>query len=408
MRVWTDERKSKAIQHKAEGMTYRDIAQMFTNLYGHKFTPKAIKNTVLRTKEMQEIEESKPGYKQETEILSDGSHRSDKPLRMSEAQKKDPTYLLEAHGYDSDKWEVVSAKNSTWNQHNKQDGTLTLYSSKLTVKPKSVEFDFNKLVEAVEKRPQREPIMFEGPLPKEETYLEIPLFDLHFGIADLDYYQDTLQGILELLQKKYSGILIFVGQDLLHNDNFKGETSNGTPIDKVDMPRAIDDAEQFYITIIDQAIKSSPNVTVSYNKGNHDQSMSYMLVRGLRNYYRGSNITFDTEFKERKAFMLGSNFIGTTHGDKNRANLASNFTVEFPYMWSQATTREVHIGHLHRKKATKKGHEFINDADGLIVRELGTGNKVDQYHEDNGFNLAHKEFEVFEYTEIKKKRIHYV
>jgi len=33
MRVWTDERKSKAIQHKAEGMTYRDIAQMFTNLY---------------------------------------------------------------------------------------------------------------------------------------------------------------------------------------------------------------------------------------------------------------------------------------------------------------------------------------------------------------------------------------
>ncbi len=175
------------------------------------------------------------------------------------------------------------------------------------------------------------------------------------------------------------------------------------------MEKAWDDAETFYVSLIDKALEKSEQVSVIYSKGNHDESMAWSFVKNLESIYRKNDrIGFDTRFKERKAHMLGLNFIGTTHGDKNRKNVAANFSIEFPEMWAKATTREVHMGHLHRKRTTKQPIEITLDEKGVIVRELGTGNETDQYHEDNGFNLAHKEFEIFEYSETKKERIHYV
>src|SRR5690625_6224562 len=89
--------------------------------------------------------------------------------------------------------------------------------------------------------------------------------------------------------------------------------------------------------------------------------MACAFVKTLENKFQlTDNIDFDTEFKERKAILLGKNFLGTTHGDKNRRNLASNFSVEFPELWSKATTREVYMGHLrseeHTSELQSRGH----------------------------------------------------
>ncbi|RKJ71127.1 hypothetical protein D7X33_22615, partial [Butyricicoccus sp. 1XD8-22] len=51
-------------------------------------------------------------YKENTEILGDGSQKSDKLIEMSLEQSKNPDYLLEAHGFDTNEWELTSAKNS--------------------------------------------------------------------------------------------------------------------------------------------------------------------------------------------------------------------------------------------------------------------------------------------------------
>ena len=70
--------------------------------------------------------------------------------------------------------------------------------------------------------------------------LEIPLFDMHWGIAFLDYYESTLKTILDLIRShKWKKIVIPFGQDFFHNDSIvKGQTTKGTNIEKVDMIRA--------------------------------------------------------------------------------------------------------------------------------------------------------------------------
>lgn len=353
-------------------------------------------------------------YKENVELLSDGSHKSDKLIAMSQEQSKDKNYLLKAHGYNSSEWEIVSAKSSIWNQHNKKDGTLTMYSSKITVKPSDKGFDFDKLIDSImeNQKPAKE-ISFNGQKDTEIKNLNIPLFDLHFGNNSFKDYEDTLKKILRILNDNtYNETLIIVGQDLLHNDNFRGQTASGTVIEKVDMVTAWDSAKLFYNYIIDKALERSEKVSIVYSKGNHDESISWAFVKALEAEYMKSEnadrMSFDTTFEERKVHMLDKVFIGTTHGDKARNNLSSNFSVEFPEYWAKSTTREVYIGHLHRKRVTKKPVELVNDSNGLIVRELGTGNKIDSYHRDNGYTMAHKEFEIFEYTAEKKSKIYYV
>src|SRR5690625_5469509 len=95
-----------------------------------------------------------------------------------------------------------------------------------------------------------------------------------------------------------------------------------------------------------------------FSIGNHDESMAWAFVKSLENKFQlTDNIDFDTEFKERKAILLGKNFLGTTHGDKNRRNLAANFSVEFPGLWSKATTREVYMrSEEHTSELQSRGH----------------------------------------------------
>src|SRR5690625_6210369 len=96
------------------------------------------------------------------------------------------------------------------------------------------------------------------------------------------------------------------------------------------------DAEEFYYHIIKNSSKNAEKVHVMFSIGNHDESMAWAFAKSLENKFQlTDNIDFDTEFKERKAILLGKNFLGTTHGDKNRRNLAANFSVEFPGLRSE-------------------------------------------------------------------------
>ena len=66
----------------------------------------------------------------------------------------------------------------------------------------------------------------------------------------------TLQEILLLIDKQsYEEINIIIGQDLFHSDTFKGTTTKGTVIEKVDVVKAWNDAKTFWYNIIDKAIK---------------------------------------------------------------------------------------------------------------------------------------------------------
>ena len=231
--------------------------------------------------------------------------------------------------------------------------------------------------------------------------LEIPLFDMHFGIADLEFYRNTLEEILGIISSKHwDRIVIPVGQDLFHNDSItKGITTKGTLIEKVNLKQAVYDAKTFYCNIIDTALQSANAVSVIYSPGNHDKTVGWFFIQILKARY-GDIV--DDSTAERKAVWWKGCFIGITHGDKHTDNvngLRGKFTIEFPALFAAATVREIHTGHLHR--------EDSRDEYGVQVRRMSTGNKDDDWTTDEGYK-AQKRFMLFEWMPDRLKSIHYV
>lgn len=338
-------------------------------------------------------------YKEKVEILGDGSHKSDKLLRMSAEQCKDPEFLLKAHGYDNSEWELVNAKNNIWNVYSKQDGIQTLYSSRITVKPKKSGFNMEKLLEAIKKNVEAIHIDINPVTEYEDRLLEVPFLDTHFGVSDYEYYKKTqLETLKYIKSRNWKQILFVIGQDMLHNNDFRGNTANGTSIEVVDMDKAWEDACKFYDPLIERAIKQSEYVKIMYSKGNHDESISWAFVKRLK--ARFPQVDVDDTITERKVHTFGKVFIGFTHGDKSAKQLHNIFPVEFPVEWANSVVREIHKGHIHKEDSI--------DVFGMMVRTLSTRNKTDKWHKDNGYIGNHKRFMLFEYTEDELKDIHYV
>ena len=311
--------------------------------------------------------------------------------------------LLQAHGYNPDEFELTSGVDNYWDMPNTEKGIITLYQSKITVKPKRIITDWTKLNERlISKVKPRTP---KPHTPNtSEKYLTIPLYDMHFGNNTLEDYDESLGKILNIIDTEYKEILIISGGDQIHNDNHRGMTARGTVIDKVDMTQAWEDAFDMLDIIIDKALDCAECVSVLYVPGNHDEFAGQTLFKALEKVYRDEDrLHIDSRQKMFKATLLGHNFIGASHGDKaNKNKFPMLFATSFSQLWGKESviTREVFVGHLH--------YESVIDKDGLLIRQAPTRNKADQWHEDNGFTTSHKRFSVVAYDEYEPTAVYYV
>lgn len=270
------------------------------------------------------------------------------------------------------------------------------------IKQKADEFDPEDFLEAL--RENIEPYEYE---PKYDAnanrMLEIPLFDMHWGISFFDHYEPVLCDILELIHSRHwDSIVIPFGQDFFHNDSIVNPTTTkGTVVDKVDMIRAVKEGRRFITTIIDTALENANSVRVFYSAGNHDRSISWMFMQVLLERY-GPNIV-DDSMEYRKVFTYGKNSVMVTHGDSKQAtakNLAHIFPIAYPEEFAQATIREVHAGHLH--------HEGEGDIYGIMVRRLSSGAAVDDWSNRQDFIGTHRRFMIFEWGLDSLRSIHYI
>ena len=233
--------------------------------------------------------------------------------------------------------------------------------------------------------------------------LEVPLFDMHWGIMYLEDYKTVLDDVLELVNSRHwDQIVIPFGQDFFHNDSVVNPvTTKGTVIDKVDMQKAVKEGRQFIMSVIDYALEHSNAVKVIYTPGNHDRSVSWMFMQILLERY-GDKIV-DDSMDYRKIITYGKNSIMVTHGDSKQAtakNLAHIFPISYPEEFAQSTIREVHAGHLH--------HEAEADIYGVMVRRLSSGVEADDWSNRQDFVGSHKRFMIFEWDRNRLRSIHYV
>ena len=270
------------------------------------------------------------------------------------------------------------------------------------IKQKASDFDFDDLVNTLKENVEPYDYISHN-YESADRMLEIPLFDMHWGISFMEDYKSVLDDILGLIDsKQWDSIIIPFGQDFFHNDSIvNGTTTKGTVIDKVDMKRAVKEGRQFITTIIDEALNNSNTVRVMYTPGNHDRSISWMFMQVLMERY-GSDV-IDDSMEYRKVFTYGSNAIMVTHGDSKQAtakNLAHIFPISFPKEFAQSNIREVHSGHLH--------HETEADIFGVMVRRLSSGATVDDWSNRQDFVGSHRRFMIFEWDRDNLRSIHYV
>lgn len=242
------------------------------------------------------------------------------------------------------------------------------------------------------------------------SMLEIPLFDMHFGIANLTYYVPTHNNVIDLIERKErEEINIVVGQDLFHNNDLRGNTASGRPIQKVDMEQAIKDAKTFYTSVIHTASEHAQRVKVIYSKGNHDECTAWMFSLLLNQIFADyKNVTFDNSTLPRKAIFWRGCFVGIKHGEKKQDEpkaLISQFLNRFRADFSSATIREIHLGHEHTEKRVSDGDMDVN---GTMIRRLSSGCDEEFWSDEEGFIGAHKRFMTFEYEPDRLARIEYV
>ena len=297
-------------------------------------------------------------------------------------------------------------KSGTYEGFTAHDATVQVSANgeivQAWIKQKANDIDVEAFLEAVKERV--EPYDYQPKnLDNPQRMLEIPLFDMHWGIAYMDYYEQTLNEILEIIHShNWERIVIPFGQDFFHNDSIvNGQTTKGTQVEKVNMTKAVKEGRKFICTIVDAAIECAEDVEVFYSPGNHDRSISWMFIQALLERY-GHRIV-DDYIEDRKIISYGKNAIMVTHGNSKQAtprNLAQIFPIAFPTEFARAETREVHAGHLH--------HEGEADIHGVMVRRLSTGGKTDEWSDREDFIGAHKRFMLFEWSLEKLKSIHYI
>lgn len=201
--------------------------------------------------------------------------------------------------------------------------------------------------------------------------------------------KDGLQGILNKAQGFYIDKILFVaGNDILHTDNTKRTTTNGTPQDTDGS--WFDNfltAKQLYIDLLEQ-LQTFAEVEVVYNPSNHDFTHGFFLMQLIQAHFNNSSIRFNVDLRHRKAFVYGKNLISTTHGDgATGEKLPLLLANEFPIEWSVTKHRYIYSHHVH--------HKTSKDYIGCTFETLRSPSGTDSWHYKKGFTGVPKAVEGY-------------
>lgn len=226
------------------------------------------------------------------------------------------------------------------------------------------------------------------------------LFDAHFGkmawspesgenydlkIAEQLYRNAVVDLLNESAGYDIEHFLLPFGNDFLHIDGAKNETTAGTPQD-VDgrFAKIYETGERAVIWAIEQLAAIAP-VSVILVPGNHDRNVSYCLARTIAAWFRqADHVIVDSRPIPRKKFVYGKTLLGFTHGNEEKhASLPAIMATEWPADWAASECREFHLGHFHRSR--KMVATPVDTHDGVVVRTLMSLSGSDAWHHRKGY-----------------------
>lgn len=380
-----------------DGEVARDKVRKYEKKHG--IVRNAVKQTTVA------LPQDLPSYKETIELNKDGSQVSDRLLQMSAEQAKDVDYLLKAHGYSERDWELTSARNNIWNVYSQKDGVQTLYSSKITVKPRTSSISMDELKEhfvtfsTSYTPPCHLPIRYDA----KGKMLEVNIADTHVG--KLCWYGETgesydyriakarfLHVINDIISRtqhyQFEKILLVWSNDFFHFDNIDSATTKGTRQD-TDMrwQKLYLKGIEILVEAVDLLSAVAP-VETFYIGSNHDKTTSYYAINYLHAWYRNNPyVSVDIDPKSRKYVEFGKCLIGFAHGDSERKRIAGLMPTEAREAWGRTLWHEIHMGHLHS--------EQVREENNIIIRNVSSITATDSWHYESGYIGAVRKAQSF-------------
>lgn len=367
------------------GLTWDEVAQVLNEEYGDNYGESKYRkwwyafqegmnyvNTLEAEKE-EAVKEYIGEQKKDFQILKNGEQASSVLCKLSDEQLKDPDYILKVHGYDSNEWELTSAKQSIWNS--KIDNEL--YSSKITVKPRKgfnwSEDNIKKIFEKLKKHTEFSTSQYakiaskDAIAPDKNKMLLIGVADLHYGLLakenlseeyNMKIAEQRFDNIIDdVIYRKQNDdtiekVILLIGNDFLSADNVQGTTSRHfTQQDQeTNWYEIIESATEMLVKEIDKLKYYFPKVIVMNVKGNHDEMSTFGIMQTLNAYYKNNEqIEINTSCKFRQYIRYGTNLIGLSHNEKVQ-DVSKIMAAETGTYFGECRYKCFLMGHLHSRK----------------------------------------------------------
>jgi hypothetical protein len=225
---------------------------------------------------------------------------------------------------------------------------------------------------------------------KRETVIN---YDIHTaeGLFNgaLDY---QLQMGLRIAGSQLDRILCVFGNDVSHIDNKSQTTTGGTFMDADSRyARIYNHVVDMHLRAVEKLKQIAP-VDIVMVSGNHDELTAYHLGVVLdRLYASDPNVTVDNNPHMRKYYEYGVNLFGFTHGVAEKVSeLPLTMAREQPEMWARCSSREWHIGHLHKSEQWNAGNpgsqvQTLHSDKGVRIRRLTSMSGHDAWHTKHAY-----------------------
>jgi len=350
-----------------------------------------------------------PNYKESVEIKSDNSQVSDKLLEMSLEESKDPDFVLKSHGYSPSEWSITSAKNSMWHMNTKEDGVKVLYSSKVSVKPRTEyqwnEEDAKKIFSSLETctRTINKSNIKTSQYKKNGKLLIVPISDFHLNLLSdklstgneynmqiaEDIFFQVINDVIDRVEDKvFEKVLFVTGNDFITADNTNGTTTRGTPQEvSASWFKAVHKATELIVRAIDMLTEIAP-VDVILVPSNHDLHTMFGVIQTVKAWYRGNdNVYVDDSHLPRKYYEFGKTLLTFSHDIKVKDALQI-ITTEAKDKWSNCEHIVLMLAHLHQAMVyEKQGY--------LEVLRLPTVSGFSRWSNDKGYIQTEKKNQSF-------------
>lgn len=361
--------------------------------------------------DINKAEEEIQSHQIDISLNKDGSQTRNALLYLSEEQVKTPKLLLEAHGYDSNVFELVNSKNSMWHQNSKTDGLKTLYCSKITVKPRT-EISLEQVEEIFKKLDREKTNGYKNNINskiKDTTNGEcfvLNFFDVHF--AKLAHIEETgeaynytiakdrmMSSIMEyknrLKDRYFKSIYFAIGQDYFNSEPTGNTVGNTRQDNDVRYSLMFEKGIEALIDVIEVLKTMGQEIYIPLVQGNHSTYTEYYAAQFLKAWYRNDDsIIIDASILPRKYYQFGVNLFGFTHNSEEKNRIYTLMQVEAPHLWAKTVERTWFTGHLHKEDVKEDG--------GIFIRQSPSMCSTDAWHKQKGYVGTIKRTQGFIYN----------